>query len=157
MTQSSLLTQIMQRMRTRLMTFTPKGGGGTIGSRLRGQGIYIAAPPDNVSYPYAVLRLQNIRRSGEYDGMRMEGECEIVLYMRPRTAIGDVELIADFMQEAFLQWADVSQGLLVSRGDIRTTLPVGGRPEDRETWGVRILFDFFCWPRTMTQYVNNIS
>lgn len=159
---ASLQTDVLERIRTRLLTFAPlHGQGDPLWMRLGATqaidasgtwngGVYLSQAPDNVDYPYAVLRFAS-QREGAYGGDRLHGDLEIQVYGRPRAMMGTVEGIADAMQQALQRWTDVTNGNYVaSREDRRETLPMYGSPADREVCAVRLVFDVVAWPRYLS-------
>lgn len=162
MTAASLQGDVLDRLRTRLLTFQPLHGQGdplstqldcalaVDGSGIWNGGLYVDQAPDNAAYPYAVMRFAS-QREGAYGGDRLAGELEIQVYGRPRAMLASVKGIADTMQQALQRWSDTSgQALILSHEDRRETLPMYGSPADREVCAERLVFDIVAWPRYLS-------
>ena len=142
-------------LRTALLAFQPAGGATpeSLGALLTG--LWVVQGPDNVSYPYGIMRLQSRQSSGEYSGDRETVGLELTLYDRPRKQQYAVEGYADVAEQALLRYRDVTSGLVFARERQRDTLPQGTGPADREVVGVRLVFPLVVWPVWLTQYAPN--
>lgn len=154
---SSATTEaVYDTIRTRLFGFDREGGGATpvpLSSALTG-GLYIVQPPDNVVYPYGVMRLQGRETSGDYNGDRETMECEVLLFDRHRGDQMTLENIADWCDEALLRYKNVANGLMFTRSRQRDSLPPGINPTDHEVVGIRLVYPFVVWPQYLTQYAD---
>ena len=102
-------------LRTALLAFQPAGGATpeSLGALLTG--LWVVQGPDNVSYPYGIMRLQSRQSSGEYSGDRETVGLELTLYDRPRKQQYAVEGYADVAEQALLRYTDVTSGLVFAR------------------------------------------
>lgn len=146
---------ILAVIRTRLLTFVDADGA-TLADTI-GQRLWLYAPPGGTAnqWPFGVLGFLPLRRTGAYNGERVQGQVELMLWSRPRTAANAkaLEAAADRCEAAFLRWANTdADGLLFSRGGTRATLPVPAEPADRDTYAIRLTFDVIAWPQYLTQY-----
>lgn len=142
-------------VRDRFLAFTAIGGAkltDTIGTRL-----WLFAPPGGTAniWPFGILRFLPFTARGAYNGERVTGQVELMLWNRPRTAAAAkaLEGAADVATGAFLRWANTdTDGLMFSREWSRATLPVPSEPADRDTYTIRLTFDVIAWPAYLTQY-----
>lgn len=138
--------------RTRLLGYTPTGGQQAISALLTG-GVYSVEAPDNATFPFALLRLQNRRTGNGDDGaLRERGTLQIIIYGRPRTDFDTIETAMDVMENALYRWnTDTLDGLLTVRTlEQRDTLPPYQSPDNREIISVRGLWNYTCWPSYRT-------
>jgi hypothetical protein len=148
---STTSTQAMTTdLRNRLLNFAPETGA-TLNSRLGGR-LYVSQAPDEVDYPYAVIRLVDRRQTDGYAGMRESFEIELAIFDRPRGKQWQAEAIADVAQQAFLKWEVYSSGLMFSRHTRRVTMPVAPSPMDRELVHLVLFVPVVAWPVMFTQY-----
>ena len=147
---------LYKALRTQILDFVAEGSPtpDTLATSLTGQGIYAVQGPDEVTYPYGVMRLQNRRTSGEYNGERETVDLELLLFHRPRNEQYPLEGLADIADEAMLRYVDNSAGLVFSRERQRDTLPAGTGPADREVVAIRCLYPLTIWPQYLTQYAD---
>lgn len=142
---------ILRAIRQRALTFSALGG--STAATLLGSRWYFIQPPDNVTYPYAVMTVLDRPKTGEYNGRREEWLVEVQFVARPRKELAALERIADVVDEAFLAWTDNGSGLIFSRGErSRSQLPPFELPADREVCSIRAVYTFVVWPRFLTQY-----
>src|SRR5687768_10572906 len=97
------MAAMLQQVRTRLLNFAPMGGGQTLATRLTSR-LYIGRPPDSVTYPYGVIRFINGVRSGAYNGDRMSGDIELMLYGNAVSQAETLENAADVAEQALLRY-----------------------------------------------------
>jgi hypothetical protein len=146
---------IVTAIRTRLLDFSPTGGGADLGTLL-GDRLYYGQAPAAGSvaplFPYGVYRLTNRLETDGFAGMRETGDVEVLLFGRPRSTQWDVEACADLADQALLAWHHTTTGLHFSRFRTRDTLPPAPDPMDREVVLIRLLFPVVLWPTYRTQY-----
>lgn len=142
---------LMQDLRSRLLTFQPASGerlNESIGDRL-----YTSQAPDDVTYPYGVVRLMPRRQTVGDQGFREAMELEIQLFDRPRGQQWRLEAIADVVQQAFLHWQQASSGLVFAQHSRRVgPLPPAPEPMDRELVQIAVYVPIVSWPVMFTQY-----
>ena len=143
---------MMQDLRTRLLTFEPRTGD-PLSDRLTA--LYTVQAPDNVTYPYAVVRLVSRQQTEGYGGLRESFEVELSIFDRPRAQQWRAEGIADVATEAFLRWDIGSSGLMFSRHVRRVTMPPAPSPMDRELVHLVLFVPVVAWPVMLTQYVTS--
>jgi hypothetical protein len=143
---------LWRQMRVRLLTYVPRSGA-TLRTRI-GDRLYYVQAPDNAAWPHgiATLRLPN---DGAYNGERLEGELEVLLYDRPRSKQEALEDMADIADQAMLRYADGTSGLVFSRERRRDTLPANLPPADREVCGIRLVYQLVVWPLFLTQHASS--
>jgi hypothetical protein len=144
---------MMQDLRSRLLTFQPRTGDRleqSIGDRL-----YTKAP-DNVIYPYAVVRLMDRQQTVGDQGFRTRGEIEVQIFDRPRSQQWRAEAIADVVQQAFLHWDLKTSGLMFAQHSRRVgPLPPAPAPMDRELVQIAVYVPIVAWPVMFTQYFTS--
>jgi hypothetical protein len=144
---------MMQDLRSRLLTFQPRTGDRleqSIGDRL-----YTKAP-DNVIYPYAVVRLMDRQQTVGDQGFRTRGEIEVQIFDRPRSQQWRAEAIADVVQESFLHWDLKTSGLMFAQHSRRVgPLPPAPAPMDRELVQIAVYVPIVAWPVMFTQYFTS--
>lgn len=117
-------------IRLRLLTYRSVTGSPTLAERLAG-GLHIGSPPDNSDYPYAVLRVLNVRR-GDVDGPFFSGEVEVRLFFRPRSEGRALRRANDVAIEALVGFVDLVAGvhdLDVRDADVLPPFPQSADPE----------------------------
>jgi hypothetical protein len=151
---------VLREIRTRLLTFSPKGGGSTlatlIGATSTGSGadgkLFINQAPDNVTGFWAILKLIDYPQQGFDGGFLIRGQAELILYGRPRKVQAEVERMADLVMEAWLHWATSTSGHLSAMA-IQSRFAVSyEEPADRELVAVRLVLPFRCIPSFLLQY-----
>lgn len=155
MTNTSSTLAVVQAIRTQLYNFQ-QSGTNSVSSSL-GTRLYVNQPPDNVTFPYAVMRLVNQISNTEYRGDRQTASVEIMIYDRPRSNTSRAEGVADNIDGAMtrlrLQDAD---GIMFGRSRLRDTIPPMTDPADREVVAIRLLYDIAMWPQFLTQYSGSL-
>ena len=116
---------------------------------------YIGKTPNNLTFPYATLRLST-RNDGKYHGMRLTGALEVLLYGRPWTQLDIVNAVADLFDQAMLVTVESSHGLLFCFGSQRDQLPPGGDPVDSETVTIRLVYTLAIWPAFLTSLTRTL-
>ncbi len=143
---------LYKALRTRLLTFQALGSPtpDTLGDSL--SNLYIVQGPDDVTFPYGIMRLQARQRPGEYAGEREAMDLELLLYDRPRAQQYVVEGYADIADQALLRYKDRTAGLFFSGSSERDTIPMNTQVSDREVVGVRCVYALIVWPQFLTRY-----
>jgi hypothetical protein len=149
---------VVRTIRSRLLTFQPRGGGATAAARLgtlTGAGadgkLYLDGVPDSTTYPYSTMSIDWDATDG-YSGYRLGGMLELMTYHKPRAQLAIISPIADCYDEALLEWVETSGGFFGSRLLSRRTLPPFPEPADRELVVIRQVFSVAVWPEYLTQY-----
>jgi hypothetical protein len=158
-------------LRTRLLTFEPLDGSGTVASALgstqTGAGsdgnLYWDRAPDNLDrimaaqgdpLRWGVLRLKNRRTGG--DGMERDMmELEVMLYGRPRSQKAALDGVADRMDQAMLRYTDAASGLVGAWGRTRQALPAFKEPADSDVVQIMLEYTLVVWPAYLTQYSDS--
>ena len=140
-------------LRSRLLNFTPRSGA-TLQASLGGR-LYTVQAPDDVTYPYAVLRLVSRAQTEGYGGLRESFEVELQIFDRPRGQQWRAEGIADVATQAFLRWDIGTSGLMFSRHVRRVVMPPAPSPMDRELVQITLFVPVVAWPVMLTQYVTS--
>ncbi len=143
---------MMTDLRNRLLTFAPMSGS-TLQTSLGGR-LYVVQAPDDVTYPYAVMRLVDRRQTDGYGGFRESFEIELMVFDRPRSQQWRAEGIADVATQAFLGWDLASSGLMFSRHVRRVVMPPAPSPMDRELVQIVLFVPVVAWPVMLSQYVT---
>jgi hypothetical protein len=150
-------------LRTRLLTFSPLGGGGPVSTALGGTAsgsgqdgkLYWDRAPDNITdttpIRWGVLRLKNRRRQTD-NPEREVAELEVMLYARPRSLAGGLEGIADTMDQAMMRYRDMTSGVICSSAATRNTLPPFKEPADSDVVQIMLEYTLVLWPAYLTQY-----
>jgi hypothetical protein len=155
-------------LRTRLLTFEPLDGSGTVASALgstqTGAGadgnLYWDRAPDNLDrimaaqgdpLRWGVLRLKNWRDiPGQSEGKLTE--LEVMLYGRPRSQRATLQGVADRMDQAMVRWVDADNGVVASSTSTRNTLPPFKEPADSDVVQVMLEYTLRVYPAYLTQY-----
>ena len=166
--------RLAQTVQTRLLTFTPLShadtGTRTIATLLGNDAsapagrMYLDAAPDNVVYPYALLRLSGPIPRGDDGGFQMRGFFELQFFDKPRSqtrSYGGVTLLrpvalnamADIATAAWRDFAitEIDDTLVAERITVRGDVPYT-EPANRELVQVRMLLPFYCTPNFIAQY-----
>jgi hypothetical protein len=144
---------MMQDIRSRLLTFEPRTGS-ALGDVLTA--LYTNQAPDNVTYPYAVVRLMDRQQTVGDQGFRTRGEIEVSIFDRPRSQQWRAETIADVVQQAFLHWDLKTSGLMFAQHSRRVgPLPPAPAPMDRELVQIAVYVPIVAWPVMFTQYFTS--
>lgn len=140
-------TATWQEIRDRILDFPPPAGGSTLRTSLTG-GLHVGSAPDDVTYPYGVMRV-TANREGEDGDHREVLFVELMLYNRPRLkGLKVVEAFADLADQALYKWVSTTDGGPMFTGPrTRTTLPVFPDPADRDIAAVRLLYRVVAWPK----------
>jgi hypothetical protein len=152
-------TALMALCRTRLLSFTTADSiamstylGAGASARLFG-----TRPPDDVDWTLGVhgfYRLMNRRADGADRGLRETMDLELMLMARPLSQALNVERAADVADQAMLNWADHSGGLVFCRQRSRDTMVAPDAPMDTEVYTVRCVYPLVVWPQLLTQYAG---
>jgi hypothetical protein len=155
-------------LRTRLLTFEPLDGSGTVASALgstqTGAGadgnLYWDRAPDNLDrimaaqgdpLRWGVLRLKNWRDiPGQSEGKLTE--LEVMLYGRPRSQRATLQGVADRMDQAMVRWVDAESGVVAASTSTRNTLPPFKEPADADVVQVMLEYTLRVYPAHLTQY-----
>jgi hypothetical protein len=155
-------------LRTRLLTFEPLDGSGTVASALgstqTGAGsdgnLYWDRAPDNLDrimaaqgdpLRWGVLRLKNWRDiPGQSEGKLTE--LEVMLYGRPRSQRATLQGVADRMDQAMVRWVDAESGVVAASTSTRNTLPPFKEPADADVVQVMLEYTLRVYPAYLTQY-----
>jgi hypothetical protein len=144
---------MIQDLRARLLNFVPRSGD-TLNTSLGGR-LYTTQAPDNVTYPYAVVRLMDRQQTVGDQGFRTRGEIEVSIFDRPRSQQWRAEAIADVVQQAFLHWDLKTSGLMFAQHSRRVTMPPAPTPMDRELVQIAVYVPIVAWPVMFTQYFTS--
>ena len=154
-------TGVKAILRTRLLAFSPTGGGTTLAARLgstsTGSGsdgkLFHDQAPDNLTGLWAVLRIIDAPVTGFDGGFLIHATAELILYGRPRKMAAQVEAAADVAMEAWHDYSYSESGGHLSTQDVtnRFTVPYQ-EPADRELVAVRLLLPFRVSPIFLTRY-----
>lgn len=153
-TESELAT--LKVIRTRLLTFTPSGGSS--GAALLGTGpgaasdgkLHIDQAPDNVTFPYGVMRFVDWTPEGEDGGYAHRGQLECQLFHRPRGEASAIKTIADQFERALRKWVYTTSGIIVIQSVTRGSITYEA-PADRELVQERLLASLYAHPQYLTQ------
>jgi hypothetical protein len=155
-------TGVEQIARSRLLTFTPTGGGSTLAVRLgsiaTGSGsdgkLFLNRAPDNLTGLWAVFRIIDAPVTGFDGGFMIKATAELIVYGRPASAMASVESCVDVACEAWHGYLYTESGGHFSTLDPtnRFAIPYAGPPTDRELCAVRVLLPFRCTPIFLTRY-----
>lgn len=166
--------RILETIRTQLLTFAPLShvdtGTRTIATLLGADAsapdgrMYLDAPPDNVVYPYALLRMFGPTPGGDDSGFQMRGFCELQFFDKPRSQsrnYGGVTLLRPIALNAMADiatavWRDfvltaIDDTLVAQRITVRGDVPYT-EPANRELVQVRMLLPFYATPNFVAQY-----
>lgn len=150
-------TTLMALIRARLLGFTTRDAVSM--STYLGSGasarLYGIRPPDTVDWSAGVIgiyRLMNRLADGADRGLRETVDVELLLMARPLTQSLAVERAADVADQAMLNWADATQGLVFCRRRQRDTLVPDSVPMDTEVVTVRCVYPLVVWPQFLVQY-----
>jgi hypothetical protein len=125
---------------------------GALNTLMGGDNIYQDVPPAAPPAIYVVMRITNDVSGGDY-AERIEADCEMMVFSKPRSSVFKNRLVADALDGAFKRYADGSavNGLLHVRYRDRASVPVGTGDADPEIVQTRLVFHFFAWPMYLTQ------
>lgn len=142
---------IENALRTAILAYTVGSAdvGDYIGTRL-----YIDAPPDDVTFPYALMRYLPATPNPEYPQERIQAELEIQVFGRTDAQRLTVKAVGDLLEQCFLRYRhnDNNQGMMFSRHRARTVLPAFTAPADSEVSGERHLISLVVWPHFLLQH-----
>jgi hypothetical protein len=161
-------TDLESTIRTRLLSFAPLNGNGTVADDLgmtgTGSGIggklFWGRAPDDIDarlsgstdpIRWGVLRLKN-RRSDNENGEREQMELEVTLFGRPWNQRVTLERIADTMDAAMLRWRDADNGLVFKQDRIRHSLPPFKEPADSDIVQIMLEYTLVVWRADLIQY-----
>lgn len=139
--------QIYSTLRRALLDFTS-----TDGQRIAdfiGDRIYVRAQPTPVVYPYATM-LFNRTSLTAYNGYRETAVLELQIIGKPESQLPLVESAMDIADQCFTTYTDARSGLIVGRSRNRQTIPMFSDPADSSVVGVMCSYEFFLWPRVLT-------
>ena len=144
-------------IRDRLLTFVSLSHG-TLASQLgtmSGAGstgkLFLEEAPENVTYPYGVMKLGGFTHLPREDGkFGFTSLVEVLLYHYPRENVDALRKMGDTVEEAWRHWVDAS--IIVSmRVEERATIKFEP-PADREMVLERLLLSYYTYPSFLTQY-----
>lgn len=148
-------------VRSRLLTFSPTGGGSTLavrlGSTASGSGsdgkLFLEQAPDNLTGLWAVLRTIDAPTTGFDGGFMKKGTFELIVYGKPRNQMASVKACVDVVEEAWHNYLYTEAGGHISALDPsnRFSIPYAA-PADRELVATRILLPFRCTPIFLSRY-----
>jgi hypothetical protein len=144
---------MIQDFRSRILNFVPRSGD-TLNTTLGGR-IYTTQAPDNVTYPYGVLRMLDRRQTVGDQGFREAFELELSIAGRPRSQQWIVEGALDVAAQAFLHWDIKTSGLMFSQQRRVGPLPPAPAPMDRELVQIVVYVPIVAWPVMFTQYFTS--
>lgn len=160
MASTDSLDRVLAVARTRLLTFVPNShpvqGTNTIASRLgtaTGAGsdgkLYKNRAPDNISYPYGVMRFVGIFTGGDDGGYNIRGPIELQFYGYGASMEGLISSCMDVAEEAWRDWCvlAVNDSIVAQRSYGRAPVPYESDPADRELICHRILLPFYATPQ----------
>lgn len=154
-------TSILQAIRTRLLTFTPSAtstlavllGSTTTGSGSDGK-LFFNQAPDSITSSgfWGILRLIDSQQDGFDGGAMVRGQCELILYGRPRSQQASVERMADVVMEAWRNWMYTeTTGRCIAARDVTSRFAIPYEPPaDRELVAIRLLLPFMATPTFLT-------
>jgi hypothetical protein len=152
---SDTTSNIVKTAIARLLAYVDDAGhsiGDYVGTGASAR-IFANLAPDNVAYPYIVLRKFNSETSPEYGNLRQEYDLDVRCYGRPRGAKEqETELIADLVEGALLTWQESSTtlGLTYSHKSSRDTSEPDADPPDRDIVTVAVVVRCASWPKYVT-------
>ena len=111
--------------------------------------LYYGAPPEDVVFPYLLLRLDRESAQG-YTTYRDTFTIEVQVIGRPEGQRSAVEWVADLVDRALLSLAERWNGMMVVTGRARSSLPAFTVPADEHVVGVRAVYTGYLWPRMLT-------
>ena len=152
-------TEVLQAVRTRLLTFTPASGStlATLLGTHAGAGsdgkLYLYQAPDNVTHPYGVLRVIGRDPDGDDGQFLKKPLLELHFYHRPRAQQAACEALADRAEEAWTHWLSSSDVISARGVESRATITYDD-PADRELVCVRMLLKARVAPDFLTRYAE---
>jgi hypothetical protein len=142
--------ELLQAVRTRLLTFVPRDGSPSLATVLTG-GLWLDEAPDTVTTPFGVLRLLQTPTEGDAL-VRKLVLVELLLYGRPSAQRPTIQRAADVAEQALWKWTDTGVGELVMTGTTVQWLPPFAAPADRELIGCRLTATAYVYLPMLTQY-----
>src|SRR5690554_1193233 len=126
---------VLRLIRTRLLTFTPDGGGATLATRLgttsTGSGkdgkLFLDRAPDNLTGLWAVMRIVDAPHTGFDGGFLIKGQVEVIVYGRPAShpsTASQVRACADVIAEAWQSYAYSEAGGHLSSMAVSNRFPI---------------------------------
>lgn len=126
--------------------------------------LYIDAPPEDVEFPYGLMRLLASRPQGDDAGYQLRGEIEVQLFGWPRSEsrdFGGVELntavavsaMGDLVMQCWRDYVNTAVGdtIVAQKISIRNNVPYT-EPASRDLVQVRLLLPFYATPAFLAQY-----
>lgn len=172
-------TKILQTIRTALLNWAPLShpatGTATLGELLGADQVesdgdldeaamYLDAPPEDAAFPYAILRMVDLKPLGDDSRYQYRGIAEVQFHGWPRSevrAFAGMEIqvgtamsaMADLVDQCWRDFLLTTVGdTLRSQGvNARTTSP-NTEPANRERVVITMLLAFFATPFFQSQY-----
>lgn len=141
------MVEMAKALRRSLLDYTNKAGQSA--REYFGERLYNGRAPDTgLVFPYAVMRLQT-RGTGQNNGLRLNGDLEVLVHGRPWAQQEIVESVADLFDQAMLVLVmnKPGQGLVFCHGMQRTLMPSASSPVDSEVVTVRLSYTLTIFPR----------
>ena len=151
-------------LRTRLLTFQRLAGdslnailgGSPDGSGIDGK-LYRDKVPDNVTGPFAVMRLMNRRRDSENPQAEL-AELELQFFVRNWSNRGTLNDAADAADEAMANYRSVTDeaGVIAVWAARRSALGPWKEPADSDVVQILCVYTLRLWPANLVQYSDTI-
>lgn len=138
---------IYATIRDRLLAYEGPSGdqlGDYVGDR-----VYVRAAPAEPVFPYLTLRLDRTSLTA-YNGYRETAILEVQAIGKPESQIALVESAMDLVDQCLTAYLDARSGIQVGRSRTRQTIPMMTDPADSAVVGVVGNYEFFLWPRVLT-------
>ena len=171
---------LVQTIRTALLSWVPLShpltGTRTLGELLGAEAVvsdgdmdearlYIDAPPEDVVYPYGIIRLAALLTSGDDSGYQQRGEIEVQFYGWPRSAdvviamlltvnMGAlVSAMGDLVHQAWRDYVNtaIDDTIVAQRIQIDVNPPYT-EPADRDLVLKSMRLPFYSTPASLAQY-----
>ena len=145
-------------IRTRLLTFVPMVGAtlavrlGTLASSGSDGKLYLMEAPENVTFPYAVMKPYGTglsREDGKFSGQK---QIEIQIYHTPRDMEATIRAMGDVIEQAWRHWVDGGNGVVFATGKPERQTIKFEPPADREMIAERLVLSYVSYPLYLTQY-----
>jgi hypothetical protein len=148
-------------LRNRLLTFARLTGssldsilGGQAGSGGSGK-LYRDKVPDNVTGPFAVMRLMNRRRDSENPEAEL-AELEVQFFVRGWANRSTLNEAADAADEAMRDYRSATNdaGVIACWGAKRSAMGPWKEPADSDVVQIMCVYTLRLWPAYLIQYHN---
>jgi hypothetical protein len=120
--------------------------------------LYVARAPDvPTAWPYGVMRLET-SNDGSYNGMRLTGTLEVLLFGRPWAQMEQIDAVADLFDRCAVARILNTDGLVFAHGFQRATLPGSSyQTIDAEVVTVRLSYTLAIWPTYLTNLTRVLT